>query len=273
MLSGESGSRARLKRDTRPARLQGPAHRLSAAVNPVGMIICLAVLLLLPGAGRAEPGYAQDRRDMVESIARMHGRHPVPAAGSIDKQVLQALRRVPRHEFVPEEHTDKAYANRPLPIGHGQTISQPYIVALMTDLLQIEPTDTVFELGTGSGYQAAVLSHLAAEVHTLEIIPELAESAARRLDRLGYDNVHVSQGDGYHGLEQEAPFEAIIVTAAAGHIPPPLVRQLKEGGRMVIPVGQPFLTQQLTLVTKDSQGSLRIRHLLPVSFVPLTGGH
>jgi protein-L-isoaspartate(D-aspartate) O-methyltransferase len=180
---------------------------------------------------------------------------------------------VPRHEFVPSAEVRYAYENRPLPIGHGQTISQPYIVALMTNLLRPGTGDTVLEIGTGSGYQAAVLARLTSRVHSIEIIEPLYREATGRLKRLGYGNVVTRSGDGYYGWPEAAPFDAIIVTAAANHIPPPLIRQLKPGGRMVIPVGASFLTQHLVLVEKTAEGGVTTRQLLPVRFVPLTGGH
>jgi protein-L-isoaspartate(D-aspartate) O-methyltransferase len=189
---------------------------------------------------------------------------------SLDPRVIRALSVVPRHRFVPAELQGAAYVNRPLPIGHGQTISQPYIVALMTDLLHVDADDVVLEVGTGSGYQAAVLSPLVKTVHTIEIIAPLASSAADRLRRLGYRNVIVHHADGYEGWKAAAPFDAIIVTAAATHIPPPLIQQLKPGGRMVIPVGGPFATQSLMLVEKTAAGKVRTRQVLPVRFVPLT---
>ncbi len=190
-----------------------------------------------------------------------------------DRRVMDVMGLVPRHEFVPARKKPFAYENRPLPIGYGQTISQPYIVALMTDLLKTEPGDVVLEVGTGSGYQAAVLSKLVREVYTIEIIPELAGEAAQRLSRLGYKNVQGRMADGYYGWEEHGPFDGIIVTAVAGRIPPPLIRQLKPGGRMIIPVGSPFLTQHLVLVEKEKSGKIRTRQVLPVRFVPLTGGH
>ncbi|MBL0716290.1 MAG: protein-L-isoaspartate(D-aspartate) O-methyltransferase [Desulfosarcina sp.] len=193
--------------------------------------------------------------------------------GSLQSGVLAVLGRVPRHAFVPDAVRPSAYANRPLPIGHGQTISQPYIVALMTDLLEPGPEDTILEVGTGSGYQAAVLAELAGRIHTIEIIPELARQAEVRFKRLGYDRIQVRQGDGYFGWPDAGPFDGIIVTAAADHVPPPLVRQLKKGGRMVIPVGHRFSVQQLLLITKDREGKLKTRQILPVRFVPLTGDH
>lgn len=191
----------------------------------------------------------------------------------LDEAVLEALREVPRHAFVPLPQRPFAYENRPLPIGHGQTISQPYIVAVMTDLLDPQPGDRVLELGTGSGYQAAVLARLVGSVYSIEIVGPLAEAARERLAKLGYANVSVRQGDGYFGWPEHAPFDAIVVTAAASHVPPPLVAQLKRGGRMIIPVGSYFLTQQLVLVIKQDDGSIVTRPLLPVAFVPLTGNH
>lgn len=187
--------------------------------------------------------------------------------------VRDALVRVPREQFVPADQRANAYANRPLPIGEGQTISQPLIVAIMTELLAIQPADRVFELGTGSGYQAAVLDRLGAEVYSVEIIPALGERARATLDRLGHERVQTRIGDGYPGWPEAAPFDAIVVTAAADHVPPPLIRQLKPGGRMVMPVGGRYLTQTLVLVTRDSAGTVRTRELLPVTFVPLTGSH
>jgi protein-L-isoaspartate(D-aspartate) O-methyltransferase len=192
---------------------------------------------------------------------------------SFDQLVLQAMSTVPRHEFVPENMRSVAYENRPLPIGFGQTISQPYIVALMTDLLQPQPDQRVLEIGTGSGYQAAVLSKLVAEVYSIEIIEELGESSSRLLTRLGYNNIETRIADGYDGWPQHAPFDSIIVTAAISHIPAPLVKQLKNGGRMVIPVGTRFQTQYLTLVKKDKLGNVTSQQLLPVIFVPFTGAH
>lgn len=186
--------------------------------------------------------------------------------------VMAAIARVPRHRFVPDDQVRYAYANRPLPIGYGQTISQPYIVALMTDLIQPQPGQTVLEIGTGSGYQAAVLAELVGWVYTIEIIEPLARRAAEQLKTLGYANIQTRAGDGYHGWEEAAPFDAIVVTAAASHVPPPLIRQLKPGGRMVIPVGAQFLAQYLLLVEKQADGAVTTRQILPVSFVPLTGG-
>ncbi len=190
-----------------------------------------------------------------------------------DPRVLAAMRAVPRHLFVPPDLQRQAYADRPLPIGYDQTISQPYIVALMTDLLRPEPGHVVLEIGTGSGYQAAVLAELTREVYTMEIIEPLGIQAKKRLAQLGYRNLEVEVADGYYGWPTRAPFDGIMVTAAASHIPLALVQQLKPGGRMVIPVGTSFLTQQLMLIEKRPDGSVVSRQMLPVRFVPLTGSH
>lgn len=186
--------------------------------------------------------------------------------------VIAAMAQVPRHLFVAEENRQFAYANGPLPIGWGQTISQPYIVALMTDLLGCGPTDCVLEIGTGSGYQAAVLSRIVSQVYSIEIIPELAQLATERLVRLGYGNVHVRLGDGHLGWPEEAPFDGILVTAAAPVIPPRLVDQLRPGARLVIPVGMPYSHQELLTLDKAKDGSLSASKVLGVAFVPLTGG-
>ena len=194
-------------------------------------------------------------------------------AAEISRPVLLAMGRVPRHHFVSSGLEGMAYGDRPLPIGHGQTISQPYIVALMTELLGVGPGAVVLEIGTGSGYQAAVLAELGAKVYTIEIVPPLAAAAAARLARLGYGTAEARLGDGYYGWPGPAPFDGIVVTAAASHVPPSLVEQLRPGGRMVIPVGGPFSVQQLVLITKNADGTVRTEQLLPVRFVPLTGGH
>ena len=218
--------------------------------------------------------YAGPRRGMLDAIARLTSlTAESTGVATIDAAVMAAIDRAPRHEFVPEEVRSSAYANRPLPIGHGQTISQPYIVALMTHLLGVEPGGRVLEIGTGSGYQAAVLAELAADVHTIEIVAPLADQAARRFTRLGYGGVHSRLGDGYYGWPEAAPFDAIIVTAAAAHVPPPLVEQLAPGGVLVIPVGEQFAVQLLLLVRKRANGEVSVRQILPVRFVPLTGGH
>jgi len=189
--------------------------------------------------------------------------------GIEDNSTLAAIQAVERHRFVPESLVSDAYLDRPLPIGHGQTISQPYIVAYMTEVVKPKPEHKVLEIGAGSGYQAAVLAEIVEEVYTIEIIEALASQAAERLKKLGYDNIHVRNADGYYGWPEEAPFDAIVVTAAADHIPPPLIDQLKDGGRMIIPVGSPLRVQQLMLVEK-SDGETTTRNLMPVRFVPFT---
>jgi len=191
----------------------------------------------------------------------------------VDPLVLAAMGTVPREAFVPQPFLDQAYEDRALPIGHGQTVSQPQVVAMMTQALELKPTHKVLEIGTGSGYQAAILAELAQTVCTIEIVEPLAREAEARLRAQGYARVRARVGDGYHGWEECGPFDAIAVTAAASHVPPPLVRQLKPGGRMVIPVGPPFLTQQLMLVEKRTDGTVTTRQVLPVAFVPLTGRH
>ena len=195
----------------------------------------------------------------------------IESRGISDPDTLRAMRAVQRHKFVDPSTIRQAYADRPLPIGHGQTISQPYIVALMTELLQVSPGDVVLEIGAGSGYQAAVLAEIVEQVFTIEIVPALAELSTQRMKDLGYDNVTVKGGDGYFGWPDHAPFDGIIVTAAATHIPPPLVEQLKPGARMVIPVGPPMQVQTLMLVEMQEDGTVRQQSLMPVRFVPLTG--
>ena len=244
------------------------------------LVICalaMAALLLVGGisaATAADDPFAGERAAMVRAVAETTEETAEwIGKAALSPRVMEAMGRVPRHLFVPPDLQDMGYLNRPLPIGYGQTISQPYIVALMTDLLAPEPDDVAFELGTGSSYQAAVLAELVAEVYTVEIVPPLAASATERLKALGYDNVTVRAGDGYHGWPEHAPFDIVVVTAAASHVPPPLIAQLKPGGRMVIPVGSPFLTQHLLLVEKGEDGTVTSRQILPVIFVPLTGGH
>lgn len=218
--------------------------------------------------------YTLHRQQMVDVIKDdVHTTEKAINKKSFNKVVMQAMNTVPRHEFVPAGLRSQAYENRPLPIGHGQTISQPYIVALMTDLLEPQPDQRILEIGTGSGYQAAVLAQLVAQVYSIEIIEALGKSSTQLLGQLGYDNVKTRIADGYNGWPQHAPFDGIIVTAAISHIPPPLVQQLKKGGRMIIPVGTRFQTQYLTLVEKDLQGKVTTRQLLPVIFVPFTGSH
>ena len=193
--------------------------------------------------------------------------------GITSSRVLEAVRAVPRDAFVPERERADAFANRPLPIGHGQTISQPYIVAYMTQTLDVRSNDRVLEVGTGSGYQTAILAELSDHVYSVEIVPELAERARRALDRLGYADVHTRVGNGRDGWPEEAPFDAIIVTAAARSLPAPLVSQLAPGGRMIIPLGAHHAAQELVLLRKGPGGQVSREPLLPVRFVPLTGTH
>jgi len=227
-------------------------------------MIAAAVLssAFLPASAADDP-YPQRREAMV--------RGQIEAEGISDPRVLAAMRDVPRHLFVPPGVRANAYEPRPLPIGEGQTISQPYIVGFMTQILRLGETDRVLEVGTGSGYQAAVAAKIAAEVYTVEIHESLAARSRKTLSDLGFRNVVVRQGDGYHGWEEKAPFDAIIVTCAGGHIPPPLLRQLKDGGRMIMPVGGPFMTQNLVFIEKDARGAVTHRNVLPVVFVRLLG--
>lgn len=241
-----------------------------------GQVICLGLLGLIfaiPSTVVAEDyGVLRQRlvEEVAEDVARTRG---YTGKSALNERVMRVLGTVGRHRFVPAELQSQAYQNRPLPIGHGQTISQPYIVALMTDLLEPEAGDVVLEIGTGSGYQAAVLSRLVSRVYSIEIIPELADTAAKRLRRLGFANVEVKNADGYYGWQEHAPFDAIIVTAASSHIPPPLVEQLKPGGVLMIPVGPAFQVQQLSMVRKGMDGEITTRQVLPVRFVPFTGEH
>jgi len=228
------------------------------------LTIAIAVAALLPITELAalQDQYAFHRRAMVDLIANR---------GVIDSATLAAMRAVPRHEFVPTEQRRRAYADHPLPIGYGQTISQPYIVAFMTEILEPHPGMKVLEVGTGSGYQAAVLAQIGCDVFTVEIFEALANSASERLNRLGFQ-VTSRHADGHFGWSEEAPFDVVIVTAAAGYIPPALVEQLKPGGRMVIPVGSVYGIQNLLLVEKDQEGQVATRNLLPVRFVPMLSG-
>lgn len=235
------------------------------------ILVCLAAWAAAPDKEKKQeqvaPYQAARERMVSRDIASgdLWGRQAVK-----DARVLDAMGRVLRHEFVPRELREQAYSDRPLPIGYGQTISQPYIVASMTELLAPKAAHTALEIGAGSGYQAAVLAELVKKVYTIEIVPELGSRAEETLKRLKYGNTEVKTGDGYHGWPEHAPFDLIIVTAAAGHIPPPLVEQLKPGGRMVIPVGPPMQVQQLMLLEKDKDGNVRQRSVMPVRFVPLT---
>ncbi|HEM46324.1 MAG TPA: protein-L-isoaspartate(D-aspartate) O-methyltransferase [Alphaproteobacteria bacterium] len=226
-----------------------------------GLALFLAAALPAGGCAKGDEDYATRRRRMVE--------RQIMARGVTDSATVRAMLAVPRHRFVPADVRGLAYSDQPLPIGLDQTISQPYIVALMTASLAVTDTARVLEVGTGSGYQAAVLAEIAREVYTIEIIPQLAERAGKVLRELGYDNVHVRAGDGYAGWPAAAPFDGVIVTAAAPRIPEPLVEQLRAGGRLVIPVGEGW--QELRVYVKQRGGELRLLSTLPVRFVPMTG--
>ena len=230
----------------------------------VGLMLILVFVIRSHRVRKEEYTYELRREKMVAD--------QIAARGVKDEKVLWTMGTVPRHKFVSENLINSAYEDRPLPIGCGQTISQPYIVALMTELLNLSEKDKVLEVGTGSGYQAAVLSGIVKEVYTIEIFEELGTSAGKRLKDLGYQNVKVKVADGYYGWPGEAPFDAIIVTCAATHIPPPLIEQLKDGGTMCIPVGSVFWTQNLMLVQKRD-GKIIAKSVLPVRFVPLLGKH
>ena len=229
----------------------------------VSSIALLAGILLFAATASGQDPYTRERELMVQE--------QIEARDVRDSSTLEAMRAVPRHLFVPESRQGQAYSDTPLPIGYGQTISQPYIVAYMTACIDPKPSFRVLEVGTGSGYQAAVLAEIVDTVFSLEIIPELHAQAAARLATLGYSNVLTRCADGYYGWETASPFDAILVTAAAEHIPPPLIHQLKDGGIMVIPVGSPFLVQSLLLVEKRGE-SVHTKNLMPVRFVPLTRG-
>ena len=228
------------------------------------------LVLLAVTAVQAED-YAEQRAELTEEVKYYAMLTRDLGDAALSPAVLRSLNTVERHKFVPESQSRFAYENRPLPIGHGQTISQPYIVALMTDLISPERDDIVLEIGTGSGYQAAVLAELVEHVYTIEIIEPLFSTATRRLADLGYENVSTRLGDGYYGWEQQGPYDAVIVTAAASHVPPPLIRQLKPGARMIIPVGGRWMTQQLLLIEKTEQAEIVTRQIAAVRFVPLTG--
>jgi protein-L-isoaspartate(D-aspartate) O-methyltransferase len=238
------------------------------------IFLAASVLVAVPVFGQLAPAeldYAARRAELVREVERnVRATRAYTDRPELDQQVMAALAAVPRHEFVPVELRDVAYLNRPLPIGQGQTISQPYIVALMTDLADIDESSVVLEVGTGSGYQAAVLAEIVEHVYTIEIVEPLGRRAAETLERLGYDNVTVRIGDGYLGWPEAAPFDAIIVTAAPEQIPKPLIEQLAAGGRLVVPVGAQGHAQTLQRLEKDSAGGLRIDDVLPVMFVPLT---
>jgi protein-L-isoaspartate(D-aspartate) O-methyltransferase len=225
----------------------------------------------LPEAAAPQDAYAKQRAEMLADIAATaRATASETSRPRFSDRVMAAMGRVPRHRLVPPEQVAYAYENRPLPIGHGQTISQPYIVALMTDLLDPKPTDVVLEIGTGSGYQAAVLAELVAKVYTIEIVAPVGKHAEAQLAALGYRNVAVRIGDGYNGWPEAAPFDGIVVTAAAPYVPQPLIDQLKPGGRLIIPVGAQWQVQELLVIEKRTDGSTATKRTIPVRFVPLT---
>jgi len=228
-------------------------------IVPLFLFLVLTILNPVPLQGNS---YASRRDKMIEQ--------QIQKRGIQNPRVLEAMRDVNRHLFIPPEMKPQAYEDRPLPIHFDQTISQPYIVALMTELLDPQPNDIILEVGTGSGYQAAVLAKIVRHVYSIEIIEGLAKEAAERLKRLKYNNVIVRAGDGYQGWPEQAPFDGIIVTAAAPHIPPPLIQQLKPGGKMIIPVGATSAVQELLLIEKKKDGTITQKSVLPVRFVPLT---
>ena len=248
-----------------PIRCSFPIYtRITIAQIPL-ITLAIAFLQLLLGMTASASDFPQGfpEKEIRKMLAT------IQAYGMTDNIVLNAMERVPRHAFVPEKYRKYSYQDSPLGIGYGQTISQPYIVAEMTRLLNLTPVSKVLEIGTGSGYQAAVLSEISSQVYSIEIVEPLLEQARKNLTAAGYTNIKVRLGDGYHGWPEAAPFSAIIVTCAAGHIPPPLLDQLARGGRMVIPVGKRFGTQYLILVTKQMDGTISSKNILPVRFVPL----
>jgi protein-L-isoaspartate(D-aspartate) O-methyltransferase len=233
-----------------------------AAEIGVGILGLLVFHLEAFAVGEGD-AFRTQRLNMVEQQLKGRDIH--------DQKVLEVMGRVPRHLFVPKPLIPQAYADHPLPIGEGQTISQPYIVALMTQLADMKPGERVLEIGTGSGYQAAVLAEMSDRVYSIEIRPGLAHQAQNRLKTLGYESVRVKRGDGYFGWPEKGPFDVIMITAAANHIPPPLIQQLAEGGRLILPLGSTTFFQTLTIVSKKPKGKLMVRHISSVSFVPMIG--
>ena len=229
------------------------------------LFLSLFSMTVVPAEFKEDEKYTERRNRLVKRT--------IENRGIRDPEVLRAMYTVPRHEFVSEDLREYAYEDRPLPIGLAQTISQPFIVAYMTELLEVDDDSKVLEIGTGSGYQAAILAEIVDAVYTIEIFQELGEQAKARFDLLEYKNIESTIGDGYYGWKDAAPFDGIIVTCAADHIPPPLIQQLKPGGKMVIPVGGVFQVQMLMLVMKDEEGKITVKNMLPVRFVPLLGEH
>jgi len=252
--SGKGESSTRIEKAAGPAQEKGESP--SAEAEPQGERLAPT---------HDHKAFNQRRKEREEMVSTQIQRYKVE-----DEKVLEAMRTVPRHAFVRPDDSELAYADRPLPIGHGQTISQPFIVGYMTEKMQLDDTKTVLEIGTGSAYQAAVAAEIAYQVYSIEILLPLGKSAEKRLVDLGYRNVTTKVDDGYFGWKEHGPFDAIIVTAASPDVPPPLVKQLKRGGRMIIPVGGPFAKQYLILVRKDAAGKVTSQRLLPVAFVPFT---
>jgi len=249
----------------------GKNFHINVLEGPVMTIRMMNMLLMLIATQLAVTAASKDGEDTYRTARERMVRTQVKQRGVRDADVLEAMRTVPRHRLVPPVYVSRAYRDTPLPIGHGQTISQPYIVGLMTELLEVDSESRILEVGTGSGYQAAVLSRIVKEVVTVEIIKPLADRARGDLRDLGYSNITVIHADGYYGQPGKGPFDAIIVTAAAEHIPPPLIEQLKPGGRTAIPVGRMGWTQNLVLLVKDARtGKVTTKNILPVTFVPLT---
>ena len=251
--------------------MTGQRRSLVVILSVLVMLGILAAVVFLVRPAAPDSTLTVESGDRLEERMDMV-KYQIRDRGVTDPRVLRAMEHVLSHEFVPDDYVDQAYADHPLPIGHGQTISQPYIVALMTELLDLKETDRVLEIGTGSGYQAAILSEIVADVYTVEIVEPLATEAKERLERLGYNNVHVLYADGYYGWQEHAPYDAIIVTCAPDHIPQPLVQQLADGGSLVIPVGPPGGYQTLWQITKQGQ-EIKKRNVTGVLFVPLTGEH
>ena len=257
-----------------PDWITGKGGKKNPATTLPGLLTLFFILVMATIHVTGEQVPAADQNDAhFLSLRRAMVHDQIIQRGIEDRSVIQAMISAPRHHFVPKGRISSAYDDTPLPIGYGQTISQPYIVAYMTEVLNLKKESRVLEVGTGSGYQAAILSPLVKKVYTIEIIKELSRAATTRLKKLGYNNIEVAIGDGYYGWADHAPFDAIIVTAAAGHIPPPMLKQLKNGGRLVIPVGGAFMVQNLILVVKDNEGKITTQNLMPVRFVPLTSKH
>ena len=256
-----------------------PMHSAKPAVVLILLLIGAAPASAQENSAESRPAtvthqYAAQHEALLREIeANVERTREYLGKSALDVRVMHAMSTVPRHEFVPAPLRARAYENRPLPIGYGQTISQPYIVAIMTDLLALPAGCTALDIGTGSGYQAAILAEICETVYTIEIVEPLGREAAARLERLGYKNVHARIGDGFFGWPEAGPFDAIVVAAVATKLPMPLVEQIKPGGRMIIPIGSRLGGQDLILVTKDTDGEISTESILPVIFVPLTGDH